>query len=286
MRPAFAKARGSIIRETADGRRDPDADEKDRAEVGWEQALLQFWGEQRRRIKERLERGIPQDRKADPDVGDWLDDAFWDEEYALMLAFALPLLKEAATQAAQTAAAYLEAEFGIAFDWTLASSAAVDWAAVHAGELITGINGTTQQAVARSVSSWLDTPGSTMGDLFSEIESLYAFGRSRAEMVAVTETTAAYGAGRQASYDQAGIPPQAYWEPAHPRCRCWTAANLLPSDEWVVVWQTNKDELVCKQPLDTPWGVAGGCQDLQSRVVSEGPYLGLKLSEARAEARG
>ena len=118
-----------------------------------------------------------------------------------------------------------------------------------------------------------------MGDLFGELDSLYSFGRSRAEMIAVTEVTNAYANGQRGVYDEAGVPLPAYQPAAHPRCRCWTTTALLPSNEWVIVWQTNNDELVCTQPLDTPWAMVGGCKELHGRVVSEGPYLGMLLSE-------
>jgi hypothetical protein len=47
----------------------------------------------------------------------------------------------------------------------------------------------------------------------------------------------------------------------------------------VVVWQTDKDDSVCTQQIDTPWGTVDGCQDLDGVVVSEGDYLGQQYDD-------
>ena len=56
-------------------------------------------------------------------------------------------------------------------------------------------------------------------------------------------------------------------------CRCWLAVKKVGNQD-VVVWQTNKDDLVCDQPLDVPWGTVDGCAGLDNMVVSDGYYLG------------
>ena len=261
---------------------DPAGTAKDGAERVWRDALFQFWQEQLERVKERLAGGIPKARKAAGDPGLRLDGDFWSSEEEELLAVLLPLIKGDVVDGVAIAAEVLEAEYGIVLDWSLSNAEAVEWARQYAAELVKGINGTTKEALKRSISSWLDTPGATMGDLYDEIEGLYPFGRSRAEGIAVTEVTRAYGEGKEKAYAEAGIPPRAYNEPAHPRGRCWTAAELLPNGEWVVVWRTSQDELVCKQPLETPWGTVMGCEDLDDRVVSVGPWLGMKLYDVIA----
>lgn len=217
---------------------------------------------------------------------DKLTKEFWDEEAALLLAILLPALKSSASNSVLISAAELRANFGISADWTDATSAAAEWARRHSAELVSGITRTTKRALQRSIASWLETPGATMGDLYRELEQLYAFSPSRARAIAVSETTDAYAEGNQQAYIEAGIPPMAYQPKAHVRCRCWPGAVLLSNGDFVVTWRTNRDELVCRQPLETPWGGAVGCRDLNNRVISEGQYLGMKLREARRVARG
>ncbi len=60
---------------------------------------------------------------------------------------------------------------------------------------------------------------------------------------------------------------------------------LLSNNIWVVIWRTNRDELVCKQPLDTPWGVVGGCLGLEDIVISPGEFLGGELRDAKRAAK-
>jgi len=176
------------------------------------------------RVKERLAGGIPKARKAAGDPGLRLDSAFWAGEDEELLAVLLPLLKEAAGEGAGTLAAMVEAEYGLAIDWSLPNAEAVEWAGRYAAELVKGINGTTGEALKRSISSWLDTPGATMGDLYEELGGLYPFGESRARMIAVTEVTRAYAEGNLAG------------------ARGIEAEGLF---EWRKKWQTNNDELVC-----------------------------------------
>jgi len=82
-----------------------------------------------------------------------------------------------------------------------------------------------------------------------------------------------------------GLPATMFKAPAHPRCRCYTRPTLLPNGEWVVVWSTARDDTVCRQPIQTPWGRVNGCRELHGMIVSEGNYAGRKLSDVRIELR-
>jgi hypothetical protein len=76
------------------------------------------------------------------------------------------------------------------------------------------------------IAKWIETPGATMGDLYGQIESVYAFGESRSRMVAVTEVTQAYAQGN---------------------IQAAQALEESYADLFVIrkTWHTNNDELVC-----------------------------------------
>ena len=225
---------GRPIRETADGLKDPSGAAKDAAEREWTEALLQYWQGQQgqlERIKKRLAPGIPKGRKALGDLPKRLDADFWRNENEELMALFLPLLSEAAVDGAGTLEAEVEG-LGLMLDWTLPNAEAVEWARRYSGELIKGINTVTKEGVRRSLAAWLDTPGSTMGDLFGTLDGMFAFGQSRAQMIGVTEVTRAYFEGNQAA------------------ARATETEGLV---KWQKKWQTNKDALVCTalcEPLD------------------------------------
>lgn len=143
---------------------------------------------------------------------------------------------------------------GMGFDWTLANTAARDWANQYVGQLITGIEETTRAQVRQAVAAWVDN-GDPLETLIRELEP--TFGRARAELIASTEVTRAYSEGTTAAYRAAGVIERMEWRtaadevvcpicgalnrqqaalgerftnpnngreyfpPAHPRCRCW-----------------------------------------------------------------
>ena len=221
---------GRPIRETRDGSKDPAGVAKDTAEREWTTALLQYWREQLERIEKRLAPGIPKSRKAIGDLPKRLDAGFWAGENEELLAILLPLLRAEAVGGAAVLEAQTES-LGLMLDWTLPNAEAVEWARRYSGKLIKDINTTTREGVRRTLSTWLDTPGSTMGDLFGTLDGMFAFGQSRAQMIGVTEVTRAYFEGNQAA------------------ARATEAEGLV---KWRKIWQTNKDALVCNlcAPLD------------------------------------
>jgi hypothetical protein len=263
--------------------RDPAAEEKDRAEAEWERELFKLFQGQVTRIEAELEPAIPDERKAAQEPTDILDEDFWANEEALFLSVIVPLLTAAAQNSIATETAILESSFDISMDWTLANAEAAAWARQHGGELVTAIMETTARSVGETVATWIETPGSTVGELFETLRQSYTFSQSRSHNIGVTEVTNAYAEGHELAYIESGIPIAVFKPTAHPNCRCWDTAALLPDSTWVIVWRTNMDELVCKRPIPTgtALGTVAGCRELENMVVSAGPFLGEKLSEAR-----
>jgi len=130
----------------------------------------------------------------------------------------------------------------IGVDWDLANEAAESWASRYAGELITGIEGTSKKrilgAVQRATSNYFGE-GWTTGELIAAYEADPAlahlftseirdklgrvFGPTRAEMIAVTEITRAASEGERNAVAELGR----------------MGADLIE------IWETNRDDLVC-----------------------------------------
>lgn len=106
---------------------------------------------------------------------------------------------------------------GMGFDWTLANTAAAEWASRYSYELVGGITETTRARLAAAVSEWVNN-GDPLPRLIREITPI--FGRDRAALIAATEVTRAYSEGTYIGYRESGVVEK-------------------------VVWRTARDELVC-----------------------------------------
>lgn len=203
---------------------------------------------------------------------------FWEREKERLLGLLLPILERLSIAGAKSGAEKLR-DVGIEFDDTLANAAAARWARQRAGELIELLTATSRKLIGQVMGNWIETPGSTLGSLAEQLLPITGQNADRAFTIAVTETTNAYSAGEVAAYEEAGLPRAVFAPAAHPRCRCWPRPKRLKTGEWVVLWTTNRDEIVCKTPITTPWGVVEGCRELHNTVISEGPYLGKNLKD-------
>ncbi len=173
------------------------------------------------------------------------------------------------------------AQFGISFDNALAHADAASWARQYIDTILQQFGTTTQKGVGEIIAGFAETPGMTMAQLNKQLMDVLDRNQVRAARVAVTEATRAFAAGNDVAYRRAGLPAMAVHAPAHPNCRCGERVVRL-GDEWVIVWETNRDELVCTRAIQMPWGIVKGCRDMHSRIISVGPYLGQKLSDVQA----
>jgi len=146
-----------------------------------------------------------------------------------------------------------ESQLTIGIDWTLANSAARDWAASYAYDLVHDINATSQRVLQKYVSERIQT-GEPLSTLVNDLEPY--FGKRRAELIASTETTRAYAVANMETFRQNGV-EFVRWNtandelvcpvcrplngvvvqigaafqngiqhpPAHPRCRCWVTPS-------------------------------------------------------------
>ena len=188
-----------------------------------------------------------------------LDEAFWESAAGLLLADVRPELERMALASVASAAATVP----VLWDEAAIAVEAADWAGRHTYELVTGLNDNTRRLLQRTVEEFVRTPGETIGQLREGLAP--AFGESRAQSIAVTETTRAYAHGKrlvQQQLERGGVrmtriwrtsmdervcpicgegglqdtpesewarihPPAADGPPAHPRCRCWAVLSRV-----------------------------------------------------------
>jgi len=142
-------------------------------------------------------------------------------------------------------------------DAVVVNQAALAWAREYSYELVSGIMDTTRGLISEAIAQFVETPGMTIGDVEELLSS--AFGRTRAEMISVTEITRAYSRGSaiyqkllrnyglemervwQTCADERVCPicaplngqPERVWgdvytdgPPSHVRCRCWVNLRM------------------------------------------------------------
>jgi len=201
---------------------------------------------------------------------------FWLLERQILLAILLPRIEQMAIAGANLALGGL-ATVGMAFDNALAHEPAARWARTYTDQVLDQLGTTTQGSVGEVLENWIER-GGTRQDLVDALKPILDDNEQRADMTGVTESTRAFAQGAAITYAEAGIPSARFTPPAHPLCRCWLRPVRLSNGDWVVVWSTNRDEIVCTRKLDTPWGQVDGCRALHDVVISEGMYLGKNLS--------
>ena len=122
----------------------------------------------------------------------------------------------------------LQQMINIGMDYTMTNDRAYDAAKTYAYDLVRGINETSRDAISRAITSFVETPGMTIGDVINRLP----FNSARAEKIAITEVTRAYATGQR----MAGEDLQ----------------KEFPSVKVVKTWLTNNDDRVCEicGPLD------------------------------------
>lgn len=212
----YARAHGAVK-----GRdpREPGRRHKAKAEARMQAIVQRHFRRQAKRLREWLALNPPAQKVALPLS---LDDALeYDDDFeAEALRAMLDFTKDGVSMFGQTV--------DIGLDYTLTNTRAAKWARAYVGRLIKGIDDTTRQAVREAVASFVETPGMTLGDVMARLP----FDEQRAQAVAVTEVTRAYG---QATLEAAAQLREEY-----------------PDVRVTVRWNTNNDDRVCPicRPLD------------------------------------
>lgn len=118
-------------------------------------------------------------------------------------------------------------------DWELVNVDAAEWALNYSHLLMNDISSTTRRAIQREIAYYVEN-SMTINQLRDRIMSLSTFSETRANRIAVTETTRAYAEGNM---------------------RAWSDLDYVER----VRWQTANDDLVC--PI---------CGPLNQQTVAKG----------------
>jgi hypothetical protein len=219
-------------------------------------------------------------------TADTLNDPFtWLAQEQIMRDRLEPVLMDLAAYGTERVKRTVQAveKSSINIDWNMSNERATAWARQHAGEMVSNVTQTTKNAVADQVAEWSQT-GEGIDGLLKRIQSMKepggkaTFSPVRAEMIAITEATNTYAGANAEAWAAAGYAHAVYKPGAHIKCRCYIQPFKMPDGTKVIVWYTARDERVCTQDLTTPWGTAKGCKDLHKTIVSEGKYLGQKVT--------
>jgi HK97 family phage portal protein len=200
------------------------------------------------------------------------EDAFiWSNAEAIFEKEVMPTLIKIAEQAGNDA--FSEMGSTITLSWELTNKRAIDYAYLYEALNIR----TDRKAVSDAITEWRNEgeKGGLEGlrEKLSNIKTgngLPFVSQERAELIAISEATTIYAGAKAYALEANGYPKVAFMPKAHNRCRCYIQPGLLPDGEKVVVWYTAKDELVCKQEIETPWGTVEGCRELHRTIISEG----------------
>lgn len=161
----------------------------------------------------------------------------------------MPLLIDGGESGVAVVSTIIERIAAPGFEIPLQDNYVARWANQYSYRLVGGINDTSRQVLRHHISRWAQE-GATIDALESRL--LPWFGESRARRIAVTEATRSYAEGTFAGYEAAGFgrrPVPENRPPEHPNCRCFVGVAPEASN-WVYVWYTSQDELVC--PLCRP----------------------------------
>ena len=184
--------------------------------------MMQYWQRQQERIIKRIEPKVPKDRKALSELPDILNAVWWDEEVRQLLMVLSPLISKGAAGGVAVHQAVIE-PLGMAVDWTLPHTRAMNWAQKYSADLVKGISNTTKENIRAEIVNWMDS-GEHLNALTRSLRDGYGFSRKRAELIAMTETTRSYARGEIIAAQEL------------------EGAGFFEYDK---EWQTARDDIVC-----------------------------------------
>jgi len=149
---------------------------------------------------------------------------FWFNEAELLKAVLRSLFRSITTDASRRAYNELLG-YGspISISWTQVNEAVNLWADQFVGERITMITDATKRMVQEKVVAWNNT-GKPMKDLINDLKG--EFGPVRAERIAVTEVTNAYGQANLITWKSSGVVEKKKWFTAFDEMTCPTCSAL------------------------------------------------------------
>lgn len=196
---------------------EPGRIEKEKAEDRIAAVIKRRFNRQKARVRLHLEMYHPYRKDishTDDELQTWLDDGPDDGDDTGRIAILL-------SKAARGGVKLFQVGVDLGGDFAVTNTEAAKWAAEYAYTLVHGIDTTTMDSLRNAISTFVNTPGYTIGDAMD----LLPFDTARARMVAVTEITRAYAQGNQLA---AGA-----------------LAEQFPGVRVIKRWFTNQDDRVC-----------------------------------------
>lgn len=136
------------------------------------------------------------------------------------------------TAAAESGIVLFELDIGFGIG-VAANVAAAEWARIHAGELIEFLTTTQRDTIQSAISTFIETPGMTIGETVNQLIGDKLFTEDRAMRIAVSEVTNTFSQAERIAGEQ--------------------LQDEFPEDVVMKTWFTNNDGLVCFicEPLNT-----------------------------------
>ena len=159
--------------------KEPGRRRKEVAEVKLYRWARGYWRAQAKHIRNRLVSYYPWRKALDVDT-DFIMSNFDGDPWMAKLKLLL-------TKAAQDGVLLFEEMVTIGIDPTLTNIEAAKWASEHSFDLVTGLDKTTMEGLQHAVSTFVETPGMTIGDTMR----LMPFTEQRAHMVSVAKVSIA-----------------------------------------------------------------------------------------------
>lgn len=204
----IAISKGAVIPEPWKRRdpKEPGQRVKSQAEDALFSIMMQYFRRTKKRVRVFFEERFP-DRKV-LEIPTEIVALFEDERFAAALLLWL-------TAAADSGILLFELEIGFGIG-AAANVAAAEWARLHAGELIKLVTDYQLKVVREAVSTFIDTPGMTIGDVVNRLVGDKLFDDARAMRIAVSEVTDAFAeaeliGGRQLQIEFPDVPVHKTW---------------------------------------------------------------------------
>jgi SPP1 gp7 family putative phage head morphogenesis protein len=207
--------------------------------------------------------------------------SFWENESRILQDVILKRAWKMAQQGALEGEDLLKGSAEIQLDWGLINDQARAWAVVHTAQVVAQISNTSMETFERHFPDWVAS-GKPLQALIDELTPIY---KSRASMIAATETTRAYAQGNIITWGASGVVDRIKWftardewvcpicrgdlsgavtelgksfpgyeftsPPAHPGCRCWIQPSI--KDEFPGEKPPKKETIkVGKSPISDP----------------------------------
>lgn len=169
------------------------------------------------------------------------------------------------TSAADSGIDLFEVETGFGVS-AAANVAASEWARQHAGDLIEFLTNTQRDTIQRAVSTFIETPGMTIGETVNQLIGDKLFSEDRAMRIAVSEVTNTFSeadriAGEQLQEDEPDVLVVKRWFTNNDGLVCTICAPLhrqeVPIDEKFISVDTEDGTI---REFDGPPGHVANCR--------------------------